>query len=117
MIGDIFIHRVWYTADVRRGADGLWLHVRRGTRHVTIWRSSFAPFDEHLEPTERIEAEVGDAFVCCGPTVDETVLVTVDAIEGDRLLVTLGSELAATTRVVQLLGMSGLKHAKKRKAA
>lgn len=119
MTGDLFIHRTWYTADVRRGADGVWLHVRRGTRHVTIWRSTLDPFDEHLEPAERIEAEIGDAFVCCGPSIDETVLATVLGYGADRSLlrVDLGVELAATTRVVQLLGLHGLRQAKKRKAA
>lgn len=117
MIGDIFHFRRWWTADVSRGVDGVWLHVRRGARHVTIWRSSLETFDERIEPAERLEAEAGDAFVCVGPAIDEMMLATVERVNGERLLVTLGSDLAQGTRVVQLLGMHGLKQAKKRKAA
>jgi hypothetical protein len=117
MIGDIFHLRRWWTADIRRGADGLWLHVRRGCRHVTIWRRTLLPFHESIEPTERIEVDVGDTFVGCGPSIAETVLVTVDAVDGDRLRVTIGGELEAGTRTVQLLAMDGLKQAKKRRAA
>ena len=117
MIGDIFHFRRWWTADVRRGADGLWLHVRRGSRHVTIWRRTLLPFHESIEPTERLVVDVGDMFVGCGPSIDETVLVAVDVVDGDRLRVTIGGELAVDTRAVQLLAMDGLKQAKKRKAA
>ncbi len=117
MIGEIFIRRLWWTADIRRGADGTWLHVRRGSRHVTIWRRTLLPFHESFEPAERLRLEAGDAFVGCGPSIDETVLVTADTVDGERMLATIVGELAEETRKLQLLAMDGLKRTKKRKAA
>ena len=115
-LGDVFFQRTWWTADVRRDGAAIWLVVRQGSRHTAIWRSTLEPFSDQLRPSTKLEASVGDVFVCCGPSIDETLIATVVAVDGARLQVEFAAELEPTTTEVQLLTMHGLK-TKKRKAA
>lgn len=115
---DIFHQRRWWSADVRRGADGIVLVVRPGVLRTTFWRKSGEVFNETLDRNVKLEASVGDRFVCCGLSIDETMAAEVTAVDGARLHVALTGELGERTAVVRLLGMRGLaKQAKRKKAA
>jgi hypothetical protein len=111
MLNDVFFTRTWWTADVHRGEQGqLVLVPRRGARarHVSVWRRSLETFNERVEPAEILYARVGDRFVACGPELEETAVLTVEAVDGDgslRATISAG-ELAATTSTLQILPMT-----------
>lgn len=99
---DVFFTRVWWTADVERDGDRVLLRVRRGARHVAIWRSTLEVFDDRVEQGEPLRSAVGDRFVVCGPSVEETTVAKVVAVECNALAIELRTELAESTTTVQL---------------
>ena len=117
-LGDVFFVRVWWTADVLRTEGKLVLAPRPGARQVLRWRRSLEVFDDHLEPTRRLQTRIGNRFVVCGPSLDETVMASVDEIGANgELLVSLSGPLADTTAAVQLLALARRKKERGRKAA
>ena len=106
-LGDVFFVRVWWTADVLRTEGKLVLAPRPGARQVLRWRSSLEVFDDHLEPTRRLQTRIGDRFVVCGPSLDETVMASVTSVaESGRLVVSLSGPLASRTSTVQLTALA-----------
>lgn len=116
-LGDVFWMRTWWTADVHRATDMLWLAPRQRFRHTVIWRSTLAVFSDTLVPGQ-LQADLGDAFLLCGPSINETMVATVTAIGESRLRVALSDELAPATTVVQLTPLNlRSRTTRKRKAA
>jgi hypothetical protein len=115
-LSEVFTQRRWWIADVSCAPSGVVFVVRPGARIQTIWRKSGAPFNETLDRRARLDAHVGDRFVVCGPSVDETIGAAVDAVDGPRLHVTLAGDLAPTTTLVQLLAANGATKKKRRSA-
>lgn len=103
-LADIFFVRTWWTADVIRRDMETLLRIRSGPRVVVLWRSTLELFNECVEPTRRLRPAVGDRFVVCGPSVEETLIATATGIASDGAIgVSLSSPLAPTTASVQLL--------------
>ena len=105
-LADVFFTRIWWTADVEHRDGRILLRLRRGARHVAIWKNSLEVFNERIEPSERLRPDVGDRFVVCGPSIDETLAAeVVDVVGEDRIAVAMRGGLAETTSTVQLLEM------------
>lgn len=115
---DVFSERTWWTADVDRELFATWLLPRRGAQQLTIWRRSGDVFSERIDPYAELAAVVGDAFILCGPSIDETMRTTVEAVDSAsarlRLRVALSGELAADTTVVRLTPIAHPKGATQR---
>lgn len=106
-VGDMFFIRVWWTADVLRSDGTVALVPHPGARHVQRWRRTLEVFDDRVEPSQRLQARVGDRFVVCGPSLDETVVASVREITASgTLVVSLSGPLAETTTTVQLLALA-----------
>ena len=115
-LGDIFFVRVWWTADVLRSEGQIALAPHPGARHVLRWRRSLEIFDDRHEPAQRLQARVGDRFVVCGPSLDETVVASVLEIAASgTLVVALSGPLAETTAAVQLLALAPARKQRARK--
>lgn len=113
-LGDVFFTRVWWTADVERADGRIVLRVRRGARHIAIWQSTLETFDERIEASEQLEVGVGDRFVLCGPSVEETAAAKVVELDGEAAVVdVLYGLLGEATTVVRMTRL-GLKSRSKK---
>jgi hypothetical protein len=117
-LGDVFFVRVWWMADVLRSDGTIALAPRPGARHVQRWRRSLEVFDDRVEPSQRLQARIGDRFVVCGPSLDETVVASVLEIAASGMLVvSLSGPLADTTATVQLLVLAAAPKLRTQKSA
>lgn len=110
-------HRVFWTADVLRPAEGgTWVDIRRGALHISISQRNLGEH-RYVRPDDVLEVEVGDMFIVCGPSIDETMMGRVAEVDGCRVRVELSDELAEDTTTVQITEYRGRAKRSRKKAA